>query len=151
MDISYQEKSILGSLVITVALFSYFFAAVVDALQGAAGAVEELPFVLIGVVLAVIAVEAVYHIVIALLEKPADEDERDRLIDARATRISYFVMVAVNLTIVGHSLFWSVFGNGRADNAAQSPVIIASLVICSFIVAEIVGFAVQLYYYRRGF
>ena len=152
MSFSFQEKSIFGSLVITIGLFSYFFIAVFEALASPTeAATARLPGLLIGVVIAVIVVEATYHILIAILSRPEDEDERDRTIEAKATRISYFVLVAGLLTAVGHSLLAAMLGFPANEQLIEGPVLLASLVVCAFILAEVVGFAMQLYYYRRGF
>ena len=150
MNLSFQEKSILGSLVITISLFSYYFLAIFDVLTGATSA-AQLPIVLFGVVIAMIVVEVIYHIFIALQDRRADEDERDRLIQAKATRIAYFVLVTGCMTLVGHSMFMAVYSGAENQLAMQSPLVLSSLIVCSFIVAEIVGFSMQLYYYRRGF
>ena len=152
MDLSFQEKSILGSLIINVGLFGYYFFKVFEVfIYGTSEALLALPFILIGVVAAVVAVEIVYHVVIALASRPQDEDERDRLIEAKATRIAYFVLAAGCLTAVGHSLFAVFIGNSSIDRTIQNPIMTANLVVLSFILAEVVGFAMQLYYYRRGF
>ena len=152
MDLSFQEKSILGSLVITLGLFGYYFFKVFEVfMYGTSETSLSLPFILIGVVAAVVAVEIVYHILIALASKPETEDERDKLIEAKATRISYFVLAAGCLTAVGHSMI-SVFAEDSAlDRTIQNPIMTANLIILAFILAEVVGFAMQLYYYRRGF
>ena len=151
MDLSFQEKSILGSLIITIGLFGFYFIEVFQAVTAEnSSAMVSLPFVLVGVVIAVVAVEVVYHVLIALVSKPEDEDERDKLIEAKATRISYFVLAVGCLMAVGHSMISVFFEDSVTTRVVANPILTANLVILAFILAEVVGFAMQLYYYRRG-
>ena len=151
MDLSFQEKSILGSLAITLGLFGYYFLFVFEALAaGSSADALSLPITLIGVVVAVVAVEIVYHILIGLQSSPADGDERDKLIEAKATRYSYFVLAAGSITTAGHSMFSVYFGDSAYAIMVQKPLMTANFIILWFILAEIVGFSMQLYYYRRG-
>lgn len=67
------------------------------------------------------------------------QDERDRLIDLRGTRITYFVSsIGVFL-----SMLTFVFG--------QPPLVMFSLLILSGLVAQIIGDISRLILYRRGF
>ena len=151
MDLSFQEKSILGSLIITVGLFGYYFIQVFEALmEGSSGSIVLLPFTLAWVVGVVIAVEIVYHILIATASTPEDEDERDQLIEAKATRISYFVLVAGCLFTMGHTIINVFVEDQVEDRVLNNPIMTANFILLSFILAEVVGFAMQLYYYRRG-
>lgn len=151
MDLSFQEKSIAGSLIITIALFGWYFLQVFNVLTSdSSEAAAVLPMVLVGVVVAVVLVEIVYHVVIALASRPDDHDERDRLIEARATRISYFVLVTGCITTIGHTLLNVYFEPDVTDRLLVNPIMTANYILLSFILAEIVGFGMQLYYYRRG-
>ena len=152
MDLSFQEKSIIGSLLITILLFGWYFLQVFEVLTGGSSeSAAALPFILIGVIVAVVIIEVVYHVLIALASRPEDQDERDVLIEARATRISYFVLVAGCVTIIGHTILNTYFEQELTDRILVNPIMTANYILLSFILAEIVGFAMQLYYYRRGF
>lgn len=152
VDWSFQEKSICGSLVITVGLFSYYFLEVYEVLtSGISSSVYRLPIALIGVIVAMVAVEVVYHILIAVGSGPENEDERDRLIEAKATRYSYFVLATGCVTTVGHAMFAGYFDAAGRAELVHGPIMIANFIVLSFVLAEVVGFAMQLYYYRRGF
>ncbi len=151
MDWSFQEKSILGSLVITLAAFGYYFLQAFKVFTGASSAAAlSLPFVLIGVVAVVIVVEIVYQAVLAIRSRPEGADERDRLIEAKATRIAYFVLATGAVVAAGHALLSVFFTESVEARIVSQPVFTANLIIFSFILAEVVGFALQLYYYRRG-
>ena len=152
MDLSFQEKSIAGSLAITCLLFGWYFSQVFEVLMSdSSEAVASLPLVLIGVVIAVVIVEIVYHTVIALASRPEEEDERDRLIEARATRIAYFVLATGCILTIGHTLLGVYFEADIGRRIIINPVMTANYILMSFILSEITGFAMQLYYYRRGF
>lgn len=151
MDMSFQEKSIIGSLVITVGLFGGYFLKVFEAFTSrSSDAVAGLPGTLVGVVITVVIVEVVYQVAIAILGGEEDSDERDRLVDARATRISYYVLAAGCITTIGHMMFSAMVGEWLPEGVTQTPIFIANMLVFSFILAEIIGFSMKLFYYRRG-
>ena len=152
MDLSFKEKSIAGSLIITLALFGYYFIKFFQILaEGSSEKLQELPIVLLVVVVLVVIVEAIYHIAIALGPDGDDvDDERDRLIEAKATRIAYFVLAAGCVTTIGHATLAGVFAERLDDSLMVSPIMTANFILISFILAEITGFGMQLVYYRRG-
>ena len=49
------------------------------------------------------------------------------------------------------SMFAGLFAAADPTELVDGPVMIANFIILSFILVEVVGFAMQLYYYRRGF
>ncbi len=76
MAMSYQEKSILGSLLAFVVVFGSYFVAVLRDLgrpDFEGGTFGRLVFAVIAIVL----IEIAYHIVLALESKPEPKDERD--------------------------------------------------------------------------
>ena len=152
MDLSFREKSIAGSLIITVGLFGYYFIKVFEVLvERSSERLQELPALLLGIVIAVVVVEIAYQAAIALNSGNADEtDERDSLIAARSTRVAYFVLAAGSVTTIGHATLAGVFAERVGDTVMASPIMTANFVLVSFILAEITGFAMQLFYYRRG-
>lgn len=150
MDLSFQEKSILGSLVITIFLFGAYFIEVFELVTtNNSTGILTLPARLIGIVLSVVAVEVVFRIVIAIFAKDEGTDERDRLIAARATQIAYYILAAGCVTAVGH-LFFSTMQDSVVGISAQTTILAANIIVFSFILAEVVGFGMQLFYYRRG-
>src|ERR1039458_565450 len=93
MDLSYQEKSILGSLLAVVVVYGYYFAGVLHDLshpEFGAGNVARL----ILAVVAIVVIEIVYHIVLALESKVEAKDERDILIECKAYRNAYFLLAS---------------------------------------------------------
>ena len=141
----------MGSLLITTALFGWYFLQVFEVLTGSfSGSATTLPFVLVGVIVAVVIIEVVYHVVIAVGKRPEDADERDVLIEAKATRIAYFVLAAGCISIDGHTILNAYLHAGDTNQPFVNAIMTANYILLAFILSEIVGFAMQLYYYRRG-
>ena len=90
---------------------------------------------------AFIVIEVVAHIVLAIMA-PKDartpKDERERLIELKATRIGAYVFVAGTfLAILTPHHGATGFG-------------VAVFVLIAFVVAEIVNYSARILYYRRG-
>ena len=152
MNLSFQEKSIWGSLIITLLAFGYYFVTVLEMWsQGTAGA-ADVTGLIVGVIVAVVVVEIVYHILISIRPTPDPEDERDRLIEGKATRVAYFLLVCGALTAIGHGIATHGTAEGwrSSVDGALSPFITAHILLFSFVLAEVVKFCTQLYYYRAG-
>ena len=84
------------------------------------------------------------HIVIAVLaprEATSAKDERERLIALKATSIAAHLYAF--LTIGGMFVALQLIGTNA--------IVIAYFIFSSFVVAEIVNYAMRVYYYRRGF
>jgi|SRR5208282_2214281 len=149
MDLSYQEKSILGSLLAFVVVFGYYFAAVLRDLSRPdfdGGTVGRL----VAAVIAIIVIEIVYHIVLALESKPEPKDERDVLIEAKAYRNAYFLLASGAFLVI---VWVSLVTPARAAAAANTMVanfLTVNLVLFFMVVADLVKFLTQLFYYRRG-
>ena len=151
MDLTFQEKSLVGTLTATLVLFSYYFNEAFQAFTSSSSEpLARLPFLMIGVVLVFVAVEAIYHIVIALHSKPEGSDERDRQIERCAARISYFVLMCGCFLTMGHVLLNMFIDYGTQQVTLTTPVMTVNLILLSVVLAEITGFGLQLYYYRRG-
>jgi hypothetical protein len=80
----------------------------------------------------------VAHIFLTLLYRPEKIDERDKLIELRATRIAYFILIFGVFLSIGSVLI------------STTPLITAHIVLFFFILAEVVKFITQLVYYRKG-
>jgi len=122
MSLSYQEKSIWGSLLATLIIYGRYYAS---------GAHSGL----IGTVIALIIVEIVCQTVIAVAHRPEPKDERDRLIAARAYRVAYLILVTGVLTIL-------------CVSEAIRPT--ANTLFLALVVADVGKSITRLYYYRRG-
>jgi hypothetical protein len=149
MDLSYQEKSILGSLLAFVVVFGYYFAAVLrDLGRGAvaAGMVGRL----VVAVIAIVVIEIVYHIVLAMESRVEAKDERDILIECKAYRNAYFLLAGGAFTVIAWVMMTNLAPGTAAGRIAITNFITVNLVLFFMVVADLMKFLTQLFYYRRG-
>ena len=141
MNISFKEKSIWVSLIITIVVFGYYFTRVFGILNQSTGGTTEPIVLYIGVVIFMVILVIVSHILLAIIyTKEANDfnDERDKLIELKGTRISYWILIL--------GIFQAVAGLLMT----KSPIMIANVLLLFFVIAAIVGDSVKLYYYRKG-
>jgi len=148
MDLSYQEKSILGSLLAIVVVFGCYFAAVLrDLSRGEfGGTVGRL--VVAGI--AIVVIEIVYHIVLALESNPEPKDERDTLIECKAYRNAYFLLATGAFGVMAWIAMTGLVRDGAPTITAATNFITVNLVLFFMVLAEVMMFLTQLFYYRRG-
>ena len=139
MEMSFREKSAWISLLLIVAVFGPYFWLVGQSLTGKAHVHGGTQFALI---LLFVVLEIVLHVAIAV-QSPRDarapKDERENLIDLKATRSAFYVLFAGAL----FSIFTMHF---RVNVWTMS-----QFVLFSIVVAELVKFASQVVLFRRGF
>jgi hypothetical protein len=150
---SFQEKNITVSLVIFTMILGFYLIRIFQMIQSDSFTSTNV-FWLWGIiiVLAIVAMivgTILTHIVSAIIqaiktggEDPKIEDvqdERDKLIDLRGTKVTYTV------SSIGVFLAMLTFVLG------QPPLVMFSLLILSGIVAQVIGDILRLYLYRRGF
>ena len=136
MDLSFQEKSLWLMLASLVAVFGFYFWAVlpspaVDVMPNQMG-----PFIV--AVVALVVVQVVGHIVIAIADRRTATDERDRLIGLKGTRNAGYVLAT------------GVFFALCTALATRGNFIFCHVLLGSWVAAQLVDIASQLYYYRRG-
>jgi len=150
---SYQQKNITVSLVSTTLIFVYFLIRLLQMIQDGNIIPEDI-YRLWGIVIVLSIVVTIFgtiltHILSAIIEaiKTGNddpniediEDERDKLVDLKGTRVTFIVFSIGVLT----SMLTMVFG--------QPPLVMFTLLIFSGSVAQIIGDIARLYLYRRGF
>ena len=150
---SFQEKNVTVSLVNFTLILGFFSIRVFQMIQGGSFA-EANVFRLWGITIALAVIVTIFatiltHIFSAIIhaiktgeEKPTVEDiedERDKLIDLRGTKLTY----VVSSLGVFFSMLTFVFG--------QPPLVMFTLLIFSGLVAQVIGDVRRLYLYRRGF
>lgn len=139
---TFQEKSIWVTVVVTVIIFGYYFTQAIIIISNPSIPEVALIGLFIGVTVITIIVQIVLQSVLAIANrKDAEkgEDERDKLIELKATRISYFILI------------FGVWTTCISILIISSTIILANLLLFFFIIAELTGFISQLIYYRRGF
>ena len=149
---SFQEKNITVSLVNFILILGVYLIRVFQMIQGGSFNSTNV-FRLWGIVIVLAILVTIFatiltHIVSGIIqaiktkEEPDIEDiadERDKLIDLRGTKITYFV------SSIGVFLSMLTFALG------QPPLVMFTLLIFFGVVAQIIGDISRLYLYRRGF
>jgi len=150
---SFQEKNITVSLVSFILILGFYLTRLSRMLQEG-GLNSSDVFRLWGIVIALVVIITIVatiltHILSAIIEtirtgeedpKIEDfEDERDKLIDLRGTKVTYFI------SSIGGFLSMLTFVLG------QPPLVMFTLLIFFGIVAQIIGDISRLILYRRGF
>lgn len=146
-DFSYKEKSILISLLAIAGIYgAYFF----DVVTGDVEATLQAMLVsMIGIVVALVIVHIAYHIVISLDDVSEEDDERDRAVNRRASVFGYNVLFVVVLAVASRIVIvgsWAEEGGTVAPTGFE----IANLLLAGLVLSEVVYYATQLFFYRRG-
>jgi hypothetical protein len=150
---SFQEKNITVSFVNFSLILGFFLIRVFQMFQGGSFNSTNV-FRLWGTVIVLAIIVTIFatiltHILSAIIEaiKTGEEnpkiegleDERDKFIDLRGTKVTYFV------SSIGVLLSMLTFVLG------QPPLVMFTLLIFFGVLAQIVGDISRLYLYRRGF
>jgi hypothetical protein len=148
MDMSYQEKSIAGSLVAMLVVYGYYFAAVLrNAGQSEFGgtALGRLIFA----VIAIIVIEIVYHIALSVTTRP-EKDERDVIVALKAYRNAYFAYGTGASLVIAYVIVAGFVHDAAPAKLIFTPFLLVNLVLLFAVLAETVKFVSQLLYYTRG-
>jgi len=138
MNLSYREKSIWGSLATTLVVYGYYFATIFSGERPSQ--INRMALArLMSAVFVIVVIEVVYHVVIALTSREEPKDERDILIEGKAYRNAYFLLVADLFMLMGTVVLIGL-----------TPFLTVNLMLFSVVVSEIVSSLTQLFYYRRG-
>ena len=150
---SFQQKNVTVSLVNFSLILGFYVVGVLQMIQSGDFNSTNV-FRLWGVVIALAVVVTIFatiltHIVLAIVhairtgEEKSNvediEDERDKLIDLRGTKVSYLV------DSIGGFLSMLTFVQG------QPPLVMFTLLIFFGVLAQVLGDVLRLVLYRRGF
>ncbi len=137
---SFREKSAWISFMSILLIFGAYFRNVSQVSDGEVS-VETGFRIQVALLALFVAVELVGHLAIALqapTEARAPGDERERLIEMKATRVAFPVLVIGALACVGMM------------HTTRSVWAIGQHVLLAVVVAELVKFGGQILYFRRG-
>jgi hypothetical protein len=148
MEMSYQEKSIAGSLIAMLVVYGYYFAAVLRNAGQAEFAGSMLGRLILAVI-AIIVIEIVYHIVLSVASKP-EKDERDVMIELKAYRNAYFAYGTGAFVVIACVVAAGLMRDTAPTRLIVTPFLVVNLVLLFMVLAEIVKFVTQLLYYTRG-
>jgi len=138
MNISFKEKSIWTSLIITIIVFGYYFTRVFNQTTDDSA---NLIVLFVGVVIAMIILEIVSHIILAVIYKKEvneSSDEREKLIELKGIRISYWILI------------FGIFQAIVSLLMNKPPLMVANIILLFFVFAQIFGESIKLYFYRKG-
>ncbi len=132
---AFQEKSTWAQLIGIVAVFGFYFQRVI----GAGPTRAEAIVLFVGAVVAIIVIQIVLHIAIAITSPrtAGEEDERDALIALKATRVSSFVLAVGVLLAAG---LWLL---------DTTPFAMANAILLSLVLSEVTDCVIRIGYYRR--
>ena len=142
-NMSFEEKSTWISLAIITVVFTGYFSQVYEGLLSGNLDKAAITGLFTGAVIAIIVLEVVFHIVVSAFNvKDADRptDERDRLFSMKAGNISGWVLGIGVLIIAGHTFM-----------KEPDAIWVANLLLFVVFVSQVVSYALQIFYYRRGY
>ena len=151
MNFSYKEKSLITSLVVTLLIFGRYFFGVFSNVTATPS--EQFDF---SDVIRVIILIAILEGIIKWFFSKKDEadlvDERDKLIDTKSYRNSYWTLCIGAWFILMQLLFEAsrLWSNAYHTLVFTSPTFIAHLLLLFFVLSEVIHFSTQLFYYRKG-
>jgi len=149
---SFQEKNITVTLVNFSLILGFYLIRLLQMIQNgsfnAANVFRLWAIIIVAAIVVTIAATILTHLVSAIIQaiqtqaEPVIEDiadERDKFIDLKGTKVTYFV------SSIGSFLAMLTFAFG------QPPLIMFTLLVFFGVVAQIVGDIARLSFYRRGF
>ena len=145
MNLTFKEKSLwlmLIGLLVFSGFYSYTVSQVNQLIQPDANwlAMKVLPQMVglfIAATLLLVIISVVGHIVIALIDRRSDEDERDKLIELKGERVGGYVLV----NGVFFALCISVISSGN--------FLFTHVLLAFWLLAQMANFATQLIIYRK--
>lgn len=136
MDITFKEKSLWIQLVTLSLVFGSYFLSI-DYTNTKNLPMNSIPH-FIWLIVVLVALNILGHILAAAFNKPENEDERDKLIELKATRVKAFllaagIVIAILASLKMENLFYTI-----------------NLLILFLVISEVTEKAVQIFYYRKG-
>lgn len=137
--LSYREKTLYTSLAAELLVYvPYFFLHEQNSVNKIAG-----------MIVAIIGLQAVLQLAIAVWTRNRVTDERDRLIELRGYRAGYLTIATLMVAGLGMLWFHATFGHLRMDSRIVG-LHFLSVFFGMLVVADIVKTAAQIVSYRRA-
>ncbi len=150
---SYKEKSIVLSLLITLYLIYAYYSGLISLADNNLLNEESFKALLMRTTTFIITLAIVGHIIMAIIhakEANNDDDERDKLIEMKSSQSAYLILVlGVIFTVMQVQLGEYVSG-GINFNSLSMGYNMIHCIIMSLLLAEVSRYSYQLFYYRRG-
>ena len=136
MDLSFREKSLWLMFVTLIVAFGFYFLTVLP--PGAANVRPPEVILFVVALVFLVLMQIVGHVVIAIMDRRTDEDERDRLIELKGTRNASYVLA----TGVFFALCAALLSDGN--------FVFTHLLLAFWVLAQLVEIGSQLVLHRRG-
>jgi hypothetical protein len=137
-SLSYREKSLYASLAAELLVYGpYFFFHQQNSVNKVAG-----------MIVAIIALQTVLQLMIAIVTRNRVTDERDRLIELRGYRAGYLTIATLMVVGLGMLWFHATFGQLHLDSRMVG-LHFLSVFFGMLVIADIVKTAAQIVAYRR--
>lgn len=146
-NLSFQEKSTWGSLLVTLVAAGYYFGTAFAAFAAGDADARWLISFGIGVLVLIVVAEVVFQVALNIVATE-EEDERDRTIEAVATRDAYHVLSVGLVILVGHMGFQTLTDVSLGLHFDVGTAVVATVFV--LVVADIVLDVSKLVRYRRG-
>jgi hypothetical protein len=140
---SFREKRAWVTLITLIGVSTLFWLHIPPAQMLAPPPSIWVLHVLMLMIATFIAIELVTYVVMRIRsprEATTPKDEREQLIALKSTAVAFYVFAILSLGAIFVTL-----------HAGANEVGVGFVVLQSFVVAEIVNYAMRIYYYRRGF
>jgi len=148
MNLTYQERGIWGSLAAMLVIYGYYFATVLrvanDDFDGASAA--RLVFATVGIIV----IEAVHHTIFSPKSRVEPRNEQDVLIEGKAYRSAYFLLVAVLFLSMVAMVLSNLFSASAAAKFIMRPFITVNLLLLCVVVSEGLKFLMKLFFHQSG-
>lgn len=145
-DLSFQEKSVWFQLITVAAFSALYFNRVANS---GYTSMAEVAWYVGGLVVWIIVANIIFYAVIAGQDKSEDEDERDQLINNRATALSSWILDVSVWIAIGHIIIGDALGD--ASGPWHTSFVTANILLFGAVTSEMVRYVLQLRFYRRGF
>ncbi len=159
MNLSYREKSLWVSLLVSLIITSYFGNKIVALFsEGATANPGAVSALLLKIIIASVIVEVVLHTLLAMSEQDGanePEDEREKLFRLQANEWGYWFLAVGVITCIVHELINKQL-TASADTLSHSAyqqfgfAPLELKLVAIFWISEIIRFSAQLYFYRKG-
>ena len=147
---SFREKTAWASLLTTVAIWGPYFFDVIRLLKLHKLTAGNILGMFIGAVFLQVVIQIVIAIVMALWSKEEPKDERDVIIEAKASKNAYFVLGFFTMFAICWIFVCALIAGTEIAGQWTTPLMISQMVFFCFVMAETTRFASQIVSYRRG-
>ena len=137
-NLSYQEKSLYGSLVAELIVYGPYF------LLHRQNSINKVA----GMIIAIIVLQVLLQSLIAAFTRNRVTDERDRIIELRGNRAGYLTIASLMVVGLGMLWFHATVGGLRMDSRMMG-LHFLSVFFGILVIADIVKTSAQIIAYRR--